>query len=58
MNVNDVRVGILDAAGAPIETVYVKNAPRYAIYGTNQRVMVHLADADEEKKRQQESLPR
>jgi hypothetical protein len=56
MNVNDVRVGALDAAGTPIESVYVKNAPLYAIYRTGERVMVHLADAADEKLVQQETL--
>lgn len=56
MNVSEVRVGVLDAAGTPIEVVYVKNAPSYAIYGTHQRVMVHLADEPAERATQQEML--
>lgn len=56
MNVSEVRVGVLDAAGTPIEVVYVKNAPSYAIYGTHQRVMVHLADELAERATQQEML--
>lgn len=56
MNVSEVRVGVLDAAGAPIEAVYVKNDPHYAIYRTSQRVMIHFADDGEEKKEQQRIL--
>lgn len=56
MDVRDVRVGIEDSAGRLIETVYVKKSPDYAIYRTSERVMVHLADSVEERKRQQEVL--
>ncbi len=56
MNVSEVRVGGLDAADVSIKSVFVKKAPSYAIYRTDERVMVHLADAIEEKDRQQEVL--
>lgn len=56
MNVSEVRVGVLDAAGTPIEVVYTKNDPLYAVYRTSQRVMIHLADDVEERKKQQETL--
>lgn len=54
--VADVKVGALDSAGSLIETIYVKNAPDYAIYGTANRVLVHFADNPEQKAAQQQLL--
>ncbi len=56
MKVSEVRFGVLDAAGTPIEAVYTKNDPQYAVYRTSQRVMIHLADDLDERKGQQETL--
>ncbi|MSP02660.1 MAG: hypothetical protein EXR07_16655 [Acetobacteraceae bacterium] len=48
----EIRDQGLDAAGGKIIGVYAKQPPHFAIYRTNERVMVHFADADDEAKHQ------
>jgi hypothetical protein len=54
MNVADLAKDKLDLAGVPVDLIYYRHAPIYAIYGTAQRVGVHYADdpaiADEQRK--------
>src|SRR4249920_3911932 len=54
--VAEVKDQGLDAAGVRITSVYVRQAPHYAIYRTDERVMVHFADAEAEAKRQSATL--
>ncbi|HEX5325285.1 MAG TPA: hypothetical protein VFW75_01325, partial [Acetobacteraceae bacterium] len=56
MKVEEIIRGAQDAAGAPIEDVYMRQPPHYAIYRTPQRVMVHFADADDEARQQAAAL--
>jgi hypothetical protein len=44
--VADIIAGQKDAAGVVVETIYVKRPPRYAVYRTQERVVVHYADHD------------
>ena len=44
MNVADLKVGEQDGMCAPVQTIYALNSPNYAVYGTDQRVMVQFAD--------------
>src|SRR6476661_5105194 len=56
MQVEAIKTEGLDPAGKKITDVYVKNPPFYAIYHTDQRVMVHYDDTTAEAKRQSELL--
>jgi hypothetical protein len=56
LKVADIEVGKNDSVGVPVEIVYVKKAPAYAIYGTASRVAVHFADDSETKAAQQQLL--
>lgn len=44
--VKDVVVGALDSTGAKIESVHAKVSGRFAVYCTNERVMIQFADDD------------
>lgn len=56
MQVNDVKAGGEDNAGNPIDKVYTKNAPDYAIYQSLGQVLVHLADDPDRAKAQAVAL--
>ena len=45
MDVAEVALNRPDAAGSPVEEVYARNPPFYAVYRTKDRVTVHYADA-------------
>lgn len=44
MNVEEILAGHADSTGVPIDTVYSKVVPLYAVYRTAERVVVHFAD--------------
>lgn len=52
MQVSEVKDDGLDAAGARIIDVYARRPPQYAVYRTEQRVMIHFADDPDEAKAQ------
>jgi hypothetical protein len=52
MHVSEINDDGLDAVGARVIDVYAKQPPRYAVYRTEQRVMVHFADDLDEAKEQ------
>jgi hypothetical protein len=52
MLVSEIKDDGLDAVGARIIDVYAKQPPRYAVYRTEQRVMVHFADDPAEARAQ------
>lgn len=52
MDVKEIKTGGQDAADVKITSVYIKQPPRFAIYRTKERVMVHYADDIEEAKHQ------
>jgi hypothetical protein len=52
MIVAEVRQNGRDAASVEIKEVYTKHPPEYAIYRTEERVMVHFADDDEQARQQ------
>ncbi|MGP1282445.1 MAG: hypothetical protein ACTS1X_05670 [Parasphingopyxis sp.] len=56
MKVAEIALDGRDSTGAEIRAVYVKNPPHYAIYRTDQRVLVHFADEDEDNRRQREKI--
>ncbi len=41
---DEIAIGTTDAAGAKVVEVYARNPPLYAVYRTDQRVMVQFAD--------------
>lgn len=45
--VEHIRKGERDSTGAEIETIYGSVSHIYAVYGTNERVMVQFADSDQ-----------
>ncbi len=45
--VEHIRKGERDSTGAEIETIYSSVSHIYAVYGTNERVMVQFADSDQ-----------
>ncbi len=52
MTVSEIKDEGLDSTGTQIIDVYAYNPPHYAIYRTQQRVVVHFADDEDEAKRQ------
>ncbi len=54
MNVADLKVDEPDSAGVRVRFIYARNPPRYAVYRTAARVLVHYADdpakSDEQRK--------
>lgn len=56
VEVADVAVGVTDFAGDIIRCVYSYNPPRYAIYRTATRVMVHYSDQEREALEQRRRL--
>ena len=56
MKVAEIAVHGIDSAGAPIRTVYAKSIPAYAVYRTDERVMVHFADDEDEARAQRTAL--
>ncbi|QLC24689.1 hypothetical protein HFP57_06360 [Parasphingopyxis algicola] len=56
MKVAEIALDGRDSTGADIRAVYVRNPPHYAIYRTDQRVLVHFADDDEDNRRQRDKI--
>jgi len=56
MSVAAIKQGEIDSAGVRITTVYAKRPPDYAVYGTDERVMVHYADDGAVEKTQRTSM--
>ena len=52
MLVSEIKRDSIDAVGDNITDVYAKSPPHYAIYRTEERVMVHVADDQDEAQRQ------
>jgi len=44
IRVADVSAHSIDSVGTPIETVYSRDVPLYAVYRTAERVLIHYAD--------------
>lgn len=44
MNVADLAEGKPDRNGHPVQVIYSRNAPEYAVYKANHRVTIHYAD--------------
>lgn len=55
-NVADVRAEMPDAAHQMVKNIYAKNPPKYAVYQTAERVMVHFADDPEVSSEQRRVL--
>ena len=58
VRVADVRAHAEDAVGVPIEFVYAKDVPLYAVYRTPERVLIHFADALDKRVAQRRDLIR
>ena len=56
VRVADVNPHSVDSVGMPIEVVYAKDVPQYAVYRTPERVLVHFADSPEQRDRQRRDL--
>jgi hypothetical protein len=44
MHVDQLSVDQADSAGAVVRTIYAKQPPEFAVYRTDERVMIHYAD--------------
>ena len=55
-SVTDISTDELDLTGTKIETVYSKVSKKYAVYGTQERVIVQFADSDELGRKQRKAL--
>jgi len=44
LSLSNLRVGADDAAGARVTVIYAKNSPLYAVYRTDDRVLIQFAD--------------
>jgi len=54
--VEDVRVNQPDENGQPIDTVYYRNPPLYAVYRTDDRVLIEFADDIGQEKAQRTAM--
>ena len=55
-NVADLQKDMNDAADQPVKDIYAKNPPKYAVYQTAERVMVHFADDPQISSEQRKAL--
>ena len=58
MNVDEIKLGATDAAGAPVEIIYARRKGLYVVYRTRDRIMVHFCDTDAGEGRQRAILNR
>lgn len=54
--VQDILQNHPDSVGTPVEAVYAKVVPLYAVYRTPERVLIHFADATTEMEKQRVNL--